>query len=38
MKSSAIRTSHAHRANQEQGRKKFILFCLFVALAVFAIL
>ena len=38
MKSSAIRTSLAHRANQDQGRKKLILFCLFIALAIFAIL
>ena len=36
MKASAIRTSHAHRASLEQGRKKFILFCLFVSLVIFA--
>jgi hypothetical protein len=38
MKSTAIRTSKAHRANIEQGRKKFILFCLFVGLVIFAVL
>jgi hypothetical protein len=38
MKSTAIRNSRAHRANIEQGRKKFILFCLFLSLVIFAIL
>jgi hypothetical protein len=36
MKSTAISHSRTHRANLEEGRKKFILFCLFVGLVIFA--
>jgi len=38
MKSAAISNSSAHRVNIEHGRKKFILFCLFVGLVIFAVL
>ena len=38
MKSTAIRNSAAHRNSLELGRKKFILFCLFVGLVIFAVL